>query len=168
MRCGLLLRVGLGHELAMRHLAGHELPILDKEFAGFHAVARGLRPVRFLKQRPAWSTLRSSPPELLSCPAPGCAPGGVASQHKLKPPGLRCGPGTSSCFRSARARRPQAQGCGVGVTPTNHTFGFVDLALFVLSNASWLITCAVPVLPPKSMPSRCSPPAVWYRPGCVT
>ncbi len=57
--------------------------------------------------------------------AAGCWRGGAAFPRKPRRLGRRSAPQTSSCCRSARARRPPVQDCVVGVTPTNHTLGFV-------------------------------------------
>ena len=53
-----------------------------------------------------------------------------------------------------------SSGLRLGITPTNHTFGRCQVGFGYLS-ADGPITCAVPVLPAKSMPARSSAPAVW-------
>ncbi len=54
-----------------------------------------------------------------------------------------------------------------GAMPTNHALGTVWWPPPLRARASWLMTWAVPVLPAKSMPSRCEAPAVLNGPSVV-
>jgi hypothetical protein len=63
----------------------------------------------------------------LSSRAPGCAPAGAASPRRPTQPWRRCGQGNQlNLFPFCQSTATTSSGLRVGVTPTNHTLGFVD------------------------------------------